>query len=133
MPIKVEGCAPLLQVFDMPTSLAFYRDKLGFEVAMDTGSGDDSSWVMLKLGDVMLMLNDQYEPGSRPDAAPAERTKWHDDTIVYFSCPDVDAAYAHVREAGLDPKPPYITGYGFKALDLTDPDGYRLCFHWPDK
>ena len=32
MPIKVEGGAPLLQVFDMPTSLAFYRDKLGFEV-----------------------------------------------------------------------------------------------------
>ncbi len=34
MSIKVEGVAPLIQVFDMPTSVAFYRDVLGFELAM---------------------------------------------------------------------------------------------------
>jgi hypothetical protein len=28
--LKIYGIAPLLYVFDMPTSLAFYRDKLGF-------------------------------------------------------------------------------------------------------
>jgi catechol 2,3-dioxygenase-like lactoylglutathione lyase family enzyme len=28
----IRGVAPLLQVFDMPTSVRFYRDKLGFEV-----------------------------------------------------------------------------------------------------
>jgi catechol 2,3-dioxygenase-like lactoylglutathione lyase family enzyme len=132
-PIKVEGGAPLLQVFDMPTSLAFYRDKLGFEVTMDSGQGDDSSWVMLKLGDVTLMLNDQYEPGSRPAAPPAERTRWHNDTAIYFGCPDVEGAYEQLREQGLDAKAPYITGYGFKAIDLADPDGYQLCFHWPEK
>ena len=32
MSIKVEGSAPLIQVFDMPTSVAFYRDVLGFSV-----------------------------------------------------------------------------------------------------
>jgi hypothetical protein len=32
MPIKVEGLAPLIQVFDMPTSVAFYREILGFAV-----------------------------------------------------------------------------------------------------
>jgi len=133
MPIIVQGSAPLLQVFYMPTSLAFYRNKLGFEVTMDSGNGDDSSWVMLKLGDATLMLNDQYEPGHRPDAPPAERTRWHNDTIVYFGCPDVDGAYAHLSEHGIDVKPPYITGYGFKAIDLTDPDGYQLCFHWPQE
>ncbi|HEV7645189.1 MAG TPA: VOC family protein [Pyrinomonadaceae bacterium] len=131
-PIKVEGGAPLLQVFDMPALLAFYRDKLGFEVTMDSGQGDDSSWVMLQLGDVTLMLNDQYEPGHRPDAPPAERTRWHDDTAVYFGCPDVDAAYEHITGQGIEAKAPYITGYGFKAIDLADPDGYRLCFHWPE-
>lgn len=39
---KVEGMAPLLQVFDMPTSLAFYRGILGFERVDDSGGGDDS-------------------------------------------------------------------------------------------
>jgi glyoxylase I family protein len=32
MGIEVEGVAPLFQVFDMPRSVAFYRDVLGFEV-----------------------------------------------------------------------------------------------------
>ena len=32
MAIVVKRMAPLLQVFDMPTALAFYRDALGFEV-----------------------------------------------------------------------------------------------------
>ena len=33
MPIETRGLVPLLFVFDMPTSLRFYRDVLGFEVA----------------------------------------------------------------------------------------------------
>ena len=32
MAIEIRGMAPLLQVFDMPTSIAFYRDVLRFEV-----------------------------------------------------------------------------------------------------
>lgn len=31
MPIKVESLTPLISVFDMPESLRFYRDLLGFE------------------------------------------------------------------------------------------------------
>ena len=32
MAIDIRGGCPLLAVFDMPTSIAFYRDVLGFEV-----------------------------------------------------------------------------------------------------
>ena len=32
MSLRIGGFATLLQVFDMPTSLAFYRDVLGFDV-----------------------------------------------------------------------------------------------------
>ncbi len=32
MAIPIQGMTTLLQVFDMPTSLAFYCDVLGFEV-----------------------------------------------------------------------------------------------------
>ena len=35
MDLQIDGMAPLLQVFDMPTSLRFYRDVLGFEVISD--------------------------------------------------------------------------------------------------
>lgn len=49
MSLKVEGMAPLLRVFDMPASLAFYRDILGFERVDDSGGGDASDWVWLRL------------------------------------------------------------------------------------
>ncbi len=53
--INIKGIAPLLQVFDMPASLNFYRDILGFEVIQSSGQGNDVDWVLLKLNDVDLM------------------------------------------------------------------------------
>lgn len=130
MAIKISGMTPLISVFDMPRSLAFYRDILGFEVISDSGNGDDSSWVWLRLNDADLMLNDQYELGSVPAGPPAERTKWHHDTCLYFGCPDVDAANEFLKSKGLDPDPPKVAPYGMKQLYLNDPDGYNLCFQW---
>jgi catechol 2,3-dioxygenase-like lactoylglutathione lyase family enzyme len=52
---------PLLEVFDMPTAVSFYRDLVGFEVIARSGSDDNSDWVHLRLADVDLMLNTAYE------------------------------------------------------------------------
>ena len=38
MAIEVRGLAPLLQVFDMPTSITFYCDALGFRIVGDDGT-----------------------------------------------------------------------------------------------
>lgn len=126
--IKIDGMTPLIQVFDMPASLRFYRDVLGFEVVSDSGKGDGSSWVWLRLNASDLMLNDQYEPGHVPNAPPPERKRWHGDTCLYFGCSDVDTVCAHLRSAGIDCGPPVIAPYGMKQLYLHDPDGYNLCF-----
>ncbi len=40
MGITVRGLCPLIQVFDMPRSLHFYRDVLGFEEVQKSGEGD---------------------------------------------------------------------------------------------
>ncbi len=76
MAIEINGMTPLIQVFDMPAALKFYRDVLGFEVVTDSGNGDDSSWIWMRLNGADLMLNDQYEPGHVPPAPPSERTQW---------------------------------------------------------
>ena len=128
MGIEIKGLTPLLQVFNMPRALAFYRDVLGFEVVSDSGNGDDSSWVWLRLNGADLMLNDQYEPGQVPDAPPAERVRWHGDTCLYFGCPDPDAAYEYLRSKGVDLKPPKTAPYGMRQLVVKDPDNYDLCF-----
>lgn len=133
MPINIQNLTPLIQVFNMPRSLDFYRDILGFEIVGDSGNGDDSSWVWLRLNRCDLMLNDQYEPRHVPLNPPTERTKWHDDTCLYLGCPDVDAAYEYLKSKGIELDPPKVAPYGMKQLYLKDPDGYGLCFQWPDK
>ena len=133
MAIETSGMAPLIQVFDMRTSLGFYRDILGFEVLQDSGDGDDSSWVWLRLNGSDLMLNDQYEPGHIPDAPPAERTRWHGDTCLYFGCADPDAAYEYLRSQGVKCEPPKVAPYGMRQFYVSDPDNYNLCFQRPDR
>ena len=130
MSIEIRGMSPLIEVFNMPRALDFYRDILGFEVVSDSGSGDDSSWVWLRLQGVDLMLNDQYEPGHVPAAPPDERIKWHQDTCLYFGA-DPDAVYDYLRSKGVELDPPENAPYGMRQLYLKDPDGYNLCFQSP--
>jgi len=130
MAIQVRGLSPLIEVFDMPTSLAFYRDKLGFRVTGDSGQGDESGWVMLELGDATIMLNTAYDDGERPDSPNPVRIAAHHDTCIYFGCPDVDGAYEHMLANGIATKPPNVAPYGMKQLYVSDPDNYNLCFQW---
>jgi glyoxylase I family protein len=130
MAIPVRGVAPLLQVFDMPASVAFYRDGLGFEVVSTSGP-EPFDWCLLRLGDAELMLNTAYEADARPAAPDPARVAAHEDTVVFFGCPDVDAAYAHLRARGIESEAPKVAPYGMKQLYLRDPDGYGLCFQWP--
>lgn len=133
MAIEVRRIAPLMEVFDMPTSLAFYRDKLGFQVTGDSGQGDESGWVMLELGAATIMLNTAYDEGERPDVPDPNRIAAHRDTCIYFGCPDVDAAYEHLTSNGIAADPPSVAPYGMKQLYVLDPDNFNLCFQWPAK
>ena len=131
MSITVKRMTPLLEVFDMPTALAFYRDVLGFEVISKSGVDDNSDWVLLQLANLNLMLNTAYEGDERPPAPDETRVKSHHDTALFFGCPDVDGAYEYLRSRGIDLKPPQNAPYGMRQLYLTDPDGFNLCFQWP--
>src|SRR5258708_4969648 len=132
MPIKIEGLAPLLQVFDMPASVEFYRDILGFEVVLPKSDSDDVDWVLLRLNNSELMLNSAYEKPNRPPAPDPARIAAHADAGIYFSCPDVDSAYQHLCAKGLQVQPPRIAPYAMKELFVLDLDVYELCFKWPE-
>ena len=51
MPIDMRGVCPLMQVFDMPTSVRFYRDVLGFEIVghAPVRAPDEFGWCWLRL------------------------------------------------------------------------------------
>ena len=127
MTLHLTNLVPLLQVFDLPTSIAFYRDVLGFELI----AGDDSWWAMLALGDIRLMLNTAYEDGERPPAPDPARVRGHADLSLYLDCPDPDTVYAHIRSKGWEASAPVITSYGMRQVNIKDPDGFELCFICP--
>lgn len=131
MALDVRGVAPLLQVFDMPTSVRFYRDLLGFELVSTSEPGEQFDWALLRLNGVELMLNTAYESDMRPAAPDPARVAGHADTALYFGCAEVDAAHRHLRGCGLAVAEPVVQAYGMKQLYVTDPDGYTLCFQWP--
>lgn len=133
MAIDVRGVCPLLQVYDMPTAVKFYRDVLGFEVvsASPVMGPDKFHWCLLRLGGAEVMLNTAYEFDSeRPVPADRARVAAHRDTELFFGCPDVDAAWEELHAKGVAVQAPKVAPYGMRQMSLKDPDGYGLCFQW---
>src|SRR5882672_4306679 len=125
MAIEIRGMAPLLQVFDMPASIAFYRDVLRFEVVTTSKPrGEHFDWALLRLNGVELMLNTAYEDDERPPAPEPARVAAHADTSLFFGCADLDGAYRHLRAHGFNVKEPATRDYGMRQLYVADPDGY---------
>src|SRR5688572_2689227 len=131
MSLKIGTFATLLQVFDMPSSLRFYRDVLGFEVVSDVPPDDQCDWVMLALNGSELMLNTAYESSDRPPTPAPARIAAHGDVTLYFDCDDVDSAYAYLREHNVAAKEPAVAFYGMKQVYVNDPDGYQVCLQHP--
>jgi glyoxylase I family protein len=129
--MEIHGVAPLLQVFDMPTAIRFYRDVLGFQVWGSSEPGDNCNWCGLRLHGAEMMLNTAYEAEDRPPSPDLARIASHQDTCLFFGCEDLDAAYRHLLSQGVDLQPPRVAPYGMKQLRFRDPDGYALCLQWP--
>ncbi len=130
------GSVALLQVFDMPAALAFYRDRLGFAVVsaspeVDVPEGRFSHWMWLRRDASEVMLNTAYDSGERPAQRDAARWAGHGDTCIFIGCDDIDGLWRELKAAGVDCAPPRDTPYGMRQLHLADPDGYRLCFQHP--
>ena len=134
MPLKVSSLTPLLQVYDMPTSAAFYREKIGFEIVIQSQPGEHFHWALLRLGEVELMLNTMFESDEeRPVRLDPYRIMGHSDTTLYFACEDVDEAWKDLRSKDVMVAKPVIRDYGMKQITVIDPDGYELCFQHPVK
>lgn len=128
---KLVGTVTLLQVFDMPTSLHFYRDLLGFSIVQQSQPGEACGWAWLRHHGAEIMLNTAFEDEFRPPAPDPDRIHAHRDTALYFGCPDVDAAFQYLRSMAIPASEPQNAPYGMRQVYFRDPDGYGICFQWP--
>ena len=123
----VSEVVPFLAVGDMPASLAFYVDGLGF--AMEGKWVDDGvlRWCRLRLGGASLMLQQFRTSGH-------DARRFGDDkgegVVLCFFCADAVAFHRAVRERGLDATEPQV-GNAMWVTEMIDPDGYRLLFESP--
>lgn len=131
MTVDFHGLTPLIQVFDMPASIRFYCDVLGFAVVTASGPMPNCGWALLRRNTDEIMLNTQFEDDDRPSAPDARRERAHSDTCFYFACYDLDAAYVHLQANGVVAQQPAIAAYGMRQLYFSDPDGFNLCFQHP--
>jgi catechol 2,3-dioxygenase-like lactoylglutathione lyase family enzyme len=103
-------------VSDIAASLAYYRDRLGFEVAFEYGT--PTSYAGVCSGKVTLHLIS----ASRTPRQPGHGA-------VAIDVDDVDALHADlVRRGARVLKAPADYDYGLRDFDVADPDGNMLFF-----
>ena len=135
MQVSFQGVTPLFKVYDVPSSVAFYRDLLGFEVVSTSTPfserSDDYGWAMLRRDTVSLMVNNMYEDNIRPSQPDMMRSYAHHDTVLYIGCRQLEDIVMSLRSRGVSVSGPVTTYYGMLQVTVRDPDGYCLCFQRP--
>ena len=128
----LNAVAPFFIVDDLAATLHFYQDKLGFSV-LHKGGGDRNSdadfWAMVARDQVMLMFKaiaPDIHP--QPNHSRHEWARWD----AYVNASDPDALYAEFLARNVPIHRELAnTGDGLRAFEITDNNGYVLCFGRP--
>jgi catechol 2,3-dioxygenase-like lactoylglutathione lyase family enzyme len=122
----INGISPFFIVRDAAAAVAFYRDKLGFEVTRQEPR-DDPFFAIVCRGGAMLMVK-SVEAAPAPNATRDPWARWD----AYVSVPDPDALAAEFRSRGVALSVPLKdTKDGLRGFELKDADGYVLFFGRP--
>jgi uncharacterized glyoxalase superfamily protein PhnB len=119
-PFVASALAASLTVRDLQSSLAWYRDVLGFAVHRTFDREGTPFAASLRAGAVAILLT--QDDGARG----ADRVKGEGMSLQLTTAQDVDALARGIRERGgtLDAEP--ADGWGARVFRLRDPDGFRL-------
>jgi len=124
-PRNLVSISPFFIVKDLQASIAFYRERLGFQLDFDGPAGDvyyagvsrDGIGIMLKeiLPDVLPCPNHTRHPWARWDA--------------YIYTLDPDTLFDEFRQSGVSfVKELSFIDDGLWGFEITDGDGYVLAF-----
>lgn len=120
--VQVHEVVPFLHPVSMEKSLAFYRDLLGFRIALSWPSPDDVRWCRLEHGHAALMLQEPGDLHRRPPGTPLGQGM-----SLTFTCSNALAVYDAVVGAGVVAEEPMVGNHMWVVV-LRDPDGCRIEF-----
>ena|SRR5688572_22426667 len=129
----ISGIAPLFIVADVPATLAFYRDKLGFEITFRGPSPDDEFFGVVSRGGAEILFKALgvilegkevlVEPVPNYGRYPA--FSWD----AFVTVPDPDALASEFASRGVAFSVPLGEGDdGLRGFVVKDLDGYGLYF-----
>ncbi len=105
-------------VGDVSRSVAFYRDRLGFELDEQMGA----AFARVRRDDLTLWLAGPTSSAARPmpDGAQPEPGGWNRFVI---EVEDIESEVARLTEAGVSFRNTIVSGPGGKQILVEDPDG----------
>ena len=127
---EISSIAPFFIVSHVPSSLSFYRDRLGFEITFQGPDPEDIFFGIVRRGGAMIMVKDigvEPLPNCRRDVKKGI-ARW--DAYVYVPDPDELAAEFASRNVEFS-EPLKDTHDGLRGFELKDADGYVLFFGRP--
>jgi predicted enzyme related to lactoylglutathione lyase len=122
---RLTGISPGRLVADLDRPVAYFRDKLGFHVAV-YGEPPNFATATRDEATILLALTDQPER-IVPHWKIVDMT-WN----AYIRVDDADAIYAEVQQRGaaID-YTIYDAPHGFREFGVQDPDGHDIAFGQP--
>ena len=123
----ISGIAPFFIVKNVPAALAFYRDRLGFDITFQGPADNDIFFGIVQRGRAMIMLK-----AVGVDALPNYRREGGARWDAYLDVPDPDALAAEYLSRNVEFSAPLKDdGDGLRGFELKDADGYVLFFGRP--
>ncbi|HXT63655.1 MAG TPA: VOC family protein [Pyrinomonadaceae bacterium] len=129
---EISGISPFFIVSDVPSSLAFYRDRLGFEITFEGPEPDDIFFGIVRRGGAQILMK-AIGVAPVPNCARDIKqgiAKWD----AFVSVPDPDALAAEFASRDVQFfEPLKDTHDGLRGFEIRDADGYILFFGRPKK
>ena len=127
---EISAISPFFIVSDVASSLAFYRDRLGFEITFQGPAPDDIFFGIVRRGGAQILLK---AVGVAPVPNYTRDVKkgivrWD----AFVAVPDPDALAAEFASRSVEfCEPLEDTDDGLRGFALKDVDGYVLFFGHP--
>jgi catechol 2,3-dioxygenase-like lactoylglutathione lyase family enzyme len=86
----------MVSVTDQDAAIAFYTEKLGFELRADVPFGNGDRWIEVGLGEAPTAIALVVPPETATGAGPGGNTN------IALTTQDIDEIHAHFKEAGVD-------------------------------